>query len=319
MDMKPADQTTGEAQQPGEPGPGAEIGPSALLDAVSKSFGRLRESEQKVARVVVAAPDWVIHASVADVARRAGVSEPTVMRFCTALGFSGFRSFRMLLAQGLALGIPATQSVITSADSIAQIVSKIFDYSVTSLDHARRVLRPEAIEAAVSALSSAHEILFLGLGTSGVVAQDAQQRFFLFDVPCSAPMDAHLQFMAASLAGPDTQVVAISHTGRTLGVLDSVKAARANGAEIIAITGRESPLSELADIAIIVETLENTDFYTPTISRLAHLVVIDILATAVAVHHGPDKIEKLRRMKAQLAVFARGDGHTPPTDGRGQA
>lgn len=318
MDVKPADQPS-DAQQPGGPAPAAEIGPSALLDVVSKSFGRLRESEQKVARVVVAAPDWVIHASVADVARRAGVSEPTVMRFCTALGFSGFRSFQLLLAQGLALGIPATQSVITSADSVAQIVSKVFDYSVTSLDHARRVLRPEAIEAAVSALSSAREILFLGLGTSGVVAQDAQQRFFLFDVPCSAPVDAHLQFMAASLAGPDTQVVAISHTGRTLGVLDSVKAARANGAKIIAITGSEGPLSELADIAIIVETLENTDFYTPTISRLAHLVVIDILATSVAVHHGPDKIENLRRMKAQLAVFARGDGHNPPTDGPGPA
>ena len=317
--MKPAEQTTGEAQQPGELGLGSEIGPSALLDAVSKSFGRLRESEQKVARVVVAAPDWVIHATVADVARRSGVSEPTVMRFCTALGFSGFRSFQLLLAQGLALGVPATQSVITPADSVAQIVSKIFAYSVTSLDHARRVLRLEAIEAAVSALSSAHEILFLGLGTSGVVAQDAQQRFFLFDVPCSAPVDAHLQFMAASLAGPDTRVIAISHTGRTLGILDSVKAARANGAKIIAITGCENRLSELADIAIIVETLENTDFYTPTISRLAHLVIIDILATAVVVRRGPDKIEKLRRMKAQLAVFARGDSHTPPTDGRGQA
>lgn len=291
------------------------VGPSALLDAVSSSLGRLRVSERKVARVVLENPEWTIHASVADLARRAGVSEPTVIRFCTTLGFRGFKSFRLLLTQSLALGIPATQSVITADDSTRQVVSKVFDYFVTSLDHARRVLDVAQIERAVDALAGAREILFIGLGTSNIVTQDAQQRFFLFGVPCSAPLDAHLQFIAAALARPETVVVAISHTGRTTAILECATAARENGATLIAICGAESPLSNIATIPLIVETLENTDFYTPTISRLAHLVVIDILATSVALRHTPEEIERLRRMKHRLSVFARVDG--PVTrDGR---
>jgi RpiR family carbohydrate utilization transcriptional regulator len=298
----------------GQIGEDTEIsaGSSNILGLASRIRERLRNSEKKVVNVVIAEPDWVTHASVAEVARRAGVSEPTVMRSCASLGLSGFRALQIALAQDLALGIPATQSVITSSDTTATVLVKILDYFVTNLDHTRRVLQPGLVEAAVDILSSARQILFLGLGESAIVAEDAQQRFFLFGVPCFASADTHMQFIAAYLTDPQTAVVAISHTGKTPDIIEMVRAAKANKAMIITITGGASPLSDFADVPIIVEALENTDIYTPTVSRLAHLVILDVLATAVALRRPASDIERLRQMKSHLAVFAHGEGPGTP-------
>lgn len=279
----------------------------ALLDVIAASRPRLRRSEQKVARTVLADPNAAIHSSMAELAEASGVSEPTVMRFCTAVGCDGFQTFKLRLAQSLAFGIPATHSAIQRTDSSVELVEKIFDYTISSMEHARRNLDKAALDRAVELLLAAREILFIGFGASGIAAQDAQQKFPLFGVPCSAPADAHQQFIAASVAGPGTVMVAISNTGRTRSVIDCVEAARAGGARTIGISGGATPLLDHCDVSLIVETLENTDFYTPTISRLATLVVIDVLATAVVLRQPADHIERLRVMKESLTAMRTGD------------
>lgn len=273
--------------------------PSAgILELVSERLTVLRRSEQKVAHTVLADPAGVLKMTVADLARAAEVSEPTVIRFATALGCDGFPDFKLHLAQSLALGIPATHSVITPDDDVAATVSKVFDYSVTSLDHARRRLDVERVGEAVDALAQARHVVFLGLGASGIVALDAEQKFPLFGVPCSAPIDSHQQFLSASMAGEGTVVVAISNVGRTTSILDAVRIARRGGATTIGLSGGQTPLLALCDIPIVVEALDNTDVYTPSISRLAQLVVIDVLATSVALRR--DDRDRLRKMKRQL-------------------
>jgi RpiR family carbohydrate utilization transcriptional regulator len=133
------------------------------------------------------------------------------------------------------------------------------------------------------------------------VAQDAQQKFPLFGVPCQAPADYHQQFIAASMGGPLTVTVAISNTGRTQTTFRVAEAAKAAGGRVISITGDDGPLSELADLDIRASTFEDTDYYTPTVSRLAALVIVDILATGVAMRRGPEALDQIRTMKEQLA------------------
>jgi RpiR family transcriptional regulator, carbohydrate utilization regulator len=281
----------------------AGTAPSNLVDVIARAIPRLRPSERKVAETILENPHAYLRASLATLAHAAGVSEPTIVRFCARIGFPRFAAFRLQLAQSLALGIPATQSSILAGDSVGAVTEKIFDFALTSLDHARRALDVASLERAVDLLAAAKEILFLGFGASGIVAQDAQQKFPLFGAPCHAPADAHQQFIAVSLAGAGTVVVAISNTGRTASLLDAVAIARENGATTIGISGERRFLLEAVDVPLVVETLENTDVYTPTISRLAQLAVVDILATGVTLRHDPDSIERLRRMKAGLTAM----------------
>lgn len=271
----------------------------------------LRPSERKVAEVVLADPAGVAQLSLAALAARAGVSEPTVMRFCTGLGFEGFQSFRFALTEAVAIGIPVTHSAITVDDPVSAVAVKIFDHTLSSLDRARRSLDTTAVTQAVDVLVDATNVLFVGLGASGIIAQDALQQAVLLGVPCAAPIDLHQQFMSAAMLRPGSVVVAISNTGRSSSVLSIAAQAKMRGATVIGIVGGPSPLMDLAHVAVVLRTFEDTNIYTPTVSRLAGLVMVDILSTAVAVRRGPDHLQRLHDMKEALAAFRGSADHEP--------
>ena len=280
-----------------------QLSDTSLMDRLSNADQYLRPSELKVARAVLEDPARAVQLSMASLAALAGVSEPTVMRFCTGVGFAGFQSFKFALAEALAIGMPVTHSAIALDDPVDEIAIKIFNHTLSSLDRARKSLDTAAVTAAVDAVLDAQQVLFVGLGASGMIAQDALQQAVLFGVPCAAPIDLHQQFMAASMLGSDSVLIAISNTGRTHSILDIAAVGKKRGATLIGIVGGPSPLASMADIAVTLRTFEDTNIYTPTVSRLAGLVLIDVLATAVAVRRGPEHLENLSRMKDSLSVF----------------
>jgi RpiR family transcriptional regulator, carbohydrate utilization regulator len=272
-----------------------------LLGTITTRLPALRKSEAKVAALVLSDPVGALDYNMAGMADAAGVSEPTVMRFCSAIGFTGFRQFKIALAQTIALGLPITHSAILFDDSTSDLTEKIFDHTISSLDRARKTLDITSVEAAVQLLSEASDAVFVGFGASGIIAQDAQQKFPLFGIPCQAPVDFHQQFIAASMSTPRTVTVAISHTAQTHETVRIAQAAREAGGQVIAITGDEGPLSTIANVEIRLSTFEDTDLLTPTVSRIAGLVIVDILATAVAIRSPSAQIDRIRAMKDALA------------------
>jgi len=280
-----------------------DAGGATLLEIIAKRREFLRASEQKVADLVLGDPVQVMSFNMAGLAEAAGVSEPTVMRFCSAIGFTGFRSFKLELAQTIALGMPLTLSAIDADDSLSDLTDKVFSRTISSLDRARRGLDPAVMARAIDVVASASELIFVGAGASGIVAQDAQQKFPLFGVPCQAPADYHQQFIAASMCTPSSVVVAISNTALTKTVIRVANLAKKRGATVIAIVGSHGPLSALADVVIQVNTFEDTDLYTPSVSRLAGLVVIDVLSTGVSIRRGNSAAHRIQAMKEELALM----------------
>lgn len=272
-----------------------------IIEIIRTMRPELRKSDRKVADVVLEDPRRIMNATVGETAALADVSQPTVLRFTTAIGCSGFQDFKIRLAQSLAFGTPATHSVLLDTDGPEVIAEKIFDYTMTSLDWARSKLDKVALNKAIDVLSAARSIVFFGFGASGIVARDAQQKFPLFGVPCGAELDSHQQLMVASMMTPGDVAFVISNTGTTRSIIEIARIARDNGAVVICLTGSESPLTHYCDVALIVETLENTNMYTPTISRIAALVVIDILSTSVAMRRPESERARISQMKRQLS------------------
>lgn len=253
-------------------------------------------------------PAAVLPLRIADLARLAGVSEPTVIRFCRALKFDGFQSFKLRLAQFLGSSGNYVQFSVSEADSVADVNRKVFDSTIGSLLSVRDEVDPVALERAISALSAASRVEFYGFGASGSVAIDAQHKFFRLQVFAAAYTDPHIQHMSAiSLTAGDV-VVAISQSGRTKALIQSVNLAREAGATIIGLVPRSTPLAGLCDLPIHINVEESELVYTPVSSRIAHLVVIDVLAMGVARYRSEllkDHLKQLNRSLRSLRTYGK--------------
>lgn len=254
----------------------------------------------KELRSIPAISNDVLSISIAELAFRVGVSQPTVARFVGALGFSGFKQFKLRLAQSLATGVHFVHRDVSADDSVADVAPKVFDRTIAALMGARNHLDGSAFARAVELLAQASRLEFYGIGNSGIVAVDAQHKFFRFGIPAVAYNDPHTQGMAATLLQPGDVVVAVSASGRTVDILRSCELAREAGADVIAITASGSELSRIASVTISADLQEDPDIYAPMSSRIVHLTIIDALSVGVALSGGPALLERLERTKKTL-------------------
>ena len=274
-----------------------------LIRRMADNQQSLRKSEAKVATYVLAHANDVIKMRIVDLAAQSEVSEPTVIRFCRAIGFDGFQSFKLQLAQQLGLGSDDTQFAVDDNDTVADLGNKVFDTTIGSLLTVRDELNPEVLEQAINTISNARRVEFYGFGASGSVAADAQHKFFRLQLSTAAYTDPHIQHMSAISLSTEDVVVAISQSGETQALLQSVNLAREAGATVIGVAPQNTSISHQCSIPIYVNMEEDLQSFTPVSSRIAHLVVIDVLATGVARHRKPLLKEHLKRLeKSQRAL-----------------
>jgi len=271
-----------------------------MLEKIRAELDTLSVAERRVAEQVLAQPYTVMQSAVSDIAASAGVSQPTVIRFCRSMGFSGLSDFKLKLAGILVGGVPYVHSSVRPEDPVSEITAKVFDNTVTALLKCRNDINPQAVDDAVELLAGAKRIEFYGLGNSGIIAADAQHKFFRFGIPTVAYADSHIQIMAAAVLDEDAVVVAISSSGRSRELMDAVDMALSTGARVIAITVPDTPLAHKATVALEVDAPEDSETYSPMLSRILHLVIIDILTVGVALKRGPSLVTQLEKAKRSL-------------------
>ncbi len=276
-----------------------------LLNRIEAMKSELRKSEQKVADVVLSSPNAVVKQSIAVLAGKVGVSEPTVIRFCRALGFDGYQDFKLHLAQDLASGVRYFHREVLPDDQTADFSGKIFDSSIAALMRARNLINTGTLQQAIDLLSGADRIEFYGQGASGFIALDAQHKFFPLGCNVVAYTDPQIHRVAASLLRPECVVVAISQSGCSEDIIRSVEIAVERGSKVLAITPNRSELAKRCSIVLGVDDMAKGDIYKPVTSRLPHLVIIDVLAAGVALRRGPELTHSLER--AQLALNGKRD------------
>jgi len=276
-----------------------------MLDRVQACLPSLAPAEQRVAKLCLADPRAFTMLPVAQLADRAHVSKPTVVRFCRSVGYNGLADFKQKLAGTVNEGVPFIHRSVDADDKTADVLVKVIDNTVAAFLKYRNEASSNQIDKAVAALvaafQSGRQVQFFGVGNSGVVAQDAQHKFFRLGLHSTAYSDGHMQVMSASILQKGDCVLIISNSGRTRDLMDACDIARKIGATTIVVTASGSPLASAGHIHLSADHPEGFDRYSPMVSRLLHLLIIDVLATTVALRIGGTIVQPmLSRMKDNL-------------------
>ncbi|MBK9361616.1 MAG: glucokinase [Rubrivivax sp.] len=253
-----------------------------ILTQIRRASAGLSPAELRVAEYVLAQPRTVLNQPIAEIARAAGVSQPTVIRFCRSLGCEGLADFKLRLASGLTGTLPITHVQVTNDDSTAELGAKVLGNSASAILAMRDRLNRDMIERSIDLLAGARRVEFCALGSYAAVAVDAQYKFLRFGIAAGACTEARMQLLTVGVLGAGDVAVLISLGGRLPELLQVADRTRERGAAVIAITASGSPLARKADAVIAVDLFENATTQVPMIGRILKLLVIDILIVGVA-------------------------------------
>ena len=271
-----------------------------MLRRIQQQTSDLSRAEQRVARWVLEHPRKAARATLAEVAKQCGTSEPTVIRFCRHVGLGGFRDFTLRLAETLSRPGSNVHTNVSAEDTASDAVSKVLDASIRSLIDMRSQLSSMPFEDAVAAMVPARQLAFAGLGASGHVANDACHKFFRLGIPCTALTDPPSILQFAAIAEAQDVLVITSHIGHWPELIRASEIARSRGATVIALTDPNSPLAAVCGVVFDCPALEDSSVYTPMSSRLAHLALLDALQVALALAMGSTAVDRLRLSKEAL-------------------
>jgi len=278
---------------------------SAILGQIERVMSKLSPAERRVADHVLSHPRSALNDPIADIARAAGVSQPTVIRFCRSLGCEGLSDFKLRLASGLTGTVPVTHTQVTGEDTMLELGVKVLGNTASAILQVRDQLNRDTMDRAIELLTAAQRVDFYAAGHYRVVADDAQFKFLRFGLPSASFTDPRLQLLAANVLKPRDVALIISSSGSIEELLEVADTAHGRGAFVVAITASHSPLAKKADVALIVDHLEDVSTHVPMVSRILHLLVIDILAVGVAMRRGADASAVLPEQAAEVLDEAR--------------
>lgn len=298
-----------------------------VIIAVQQALPGLRRSERAVAEAALRNPGLVVDSTISQLAQAWETSTATVTRTCRALGFAGYKEFRVAFAAAQSREATARElfrvddADIGAEDSVADLVAKIAYQEARTIEETARGIDPDGIDAVVAALARARRIDVFGVGSSGLAAQDMHLKLHRIGLVATCWPDPHLALTSAATTTPNDVAVALSHSGATREAVELLTVAGERGATTVAITSHPgSPLAGVAQHVLVASTREPTFRVGAMSSRIAQLAIVDFIVVRLVQQSFPDTSALLHATYDAVAghrlATAHSDGAAPGTERR---
>ena len=264
----------------------------------------LNPALKRIGKYILDHPHDVKLMRIKNLAGECGVAEATITRFVKTIGLRSFQELKISLAAVVADREQATKMVyeeVTQGDPVPTILDKIFAINNRALEDTRRILDIHDIEQAVDAIGRARHVDVYAAGGSFIAAEHARLRFYRIGKRCQTYNDPNQQIVSASLLAPGDLAVGITNSGRTTSTVNALKRARRSRASTIGITSFDNtPITEHADVVLFTSTQDSVFFQESMVSRLAQMLVIDVLYAVLAVKHFGASVAQIERSAEAL-------------------
>ena len=260
---------------------------------INESIDSFSKQEYKVARYVLNHQQEVIQMTISELARASKCSTATVVRFCTSLGFKGYRDFIKSFYHDV-ISSTATDENIYEIDNsnpaglnIEQTINIVSKLNIEAITNTLKIITKDCVQRAVEAIDKASKVCIYALSGSLVVAEDAVFKFERLGIDCRVLDSVHSQILSAMILKPTDVAILISYTGETKEIVEIAEIANERKANTIAITKfGENALSKVANINIRHSSIGKGLRSYSTRSRVVQQNIIDILYVALAQRRG---------------------------------
>ena len=255
-----------------------------MISKIHNCYDCLTDTEKKIADTVFSSPKDVVKMTVKELAERSGTVPSAVVRFCKSIGTTGFTDFKICLSAELGSKTSAAKMLpVAKEDDPLQVFRKVFASGINTLEDTMAMIDFSQVETIVWLLQQATRVVFFGVGTSSVVATDAQYRFAQLGIATSSCTDIlFMNVTAANLKAGDV-AVCISHSGSTKATVDAMRRAKKAGAATVSVTSfAQSRLAKESDCTLIAFSDDKNYPVEAVSARIAHICILDALMMCLA-------------------------------------
>lgn len=260
-------------------------------------YNQASTTEKGIIKFVLAYPEETSRMSVHKLSEKTFSSPSSIIRMCKKNGFDGYKDFTKALIYELAVRKnhrAKADGIITRSDSLREIVDKVTNMNILSLEDTKNLIDFEVLNQCLKLIQESENLCLFGIGSSLLVAKDAQLKFLRVKKKCYVSDDWHLQLLTAKNMTPKDVGIVISYSGQTHEMIECAKAMGNSGANTISITRYASnPIKELCDYNLYVAANETLFRSGAMSSRISQLNVIDILYTAYTNNQYDESLELL--------------------------
>lgn len=262
-----------------------------IQSRIREHYPSLRPSEKKAADYLLGYRGNYGDLRIADVSRKAKVSQPTMIRFVKALGYQGFTEFKNDLMQSCGRGKTEGEKregslslygvPISPKEAVSHIPGKVIGSAVHMLEETLRSLSEKDYEGAVKAIAGAKRVVVYGVEDSGAVAEDLMVKLLYLGIPCCRYNDFYIQHASALGLGKEDLAIGISYSGTSKPTVELMRRAKKAGAQNVVITNFiNAPITRYGDYVLCTSSrqfLRGKAIF----SRITQLAIVDMLYMGV--------------------------------------
>ena len=278
---------------------------NSIFQTIETKYSRFTKSEKIVADFLFEYPEKVLYTSITELAELCGVGDTTVFRFCKALNLNGYQEFKMLLAQELAVRNGQEDSIvgtISGEDDVRSICKKTLMTNIAALNETYEVVDYSEVERAAELIAGARRIHFFGIGSSGITALAARQKFMRILPNVDFVTDCHMQYMASSLLGHSDVAIFFSYSGSSKDTIEIHNIAKKNGCKTICITRyQKSVLASKADVVLRCGSNEGPLDGGALATTMVQLYILDVLYLQYFIKHYQQSKENKARTTESIS------------------
>lgn len=271
-----------------------------ILDRIA-SETELTKSERKLASIILKNPAAVVNENIADLAKRACVSEPSVCRFCKRFGADGFPAFKLLLSSLVSSSDIKKVDGIKSGDSVSDVISKSIGKARSQLLNLERNIDESLISRVIDVISQSRRLIILALGLSEFIAKDIHSRMLQFGFVTEVYTDRMSQELAVATLHSSDVALVICSSGEHPDLINIVKSVKQNGAVSVVLTSDETKFKDDASLVVSVTDKISPDDESYFDNRVSLLLLSQIIVSgvslrrALAVNANKDKLLSARK------------------------
>ncbi|HGM3508288.1 TPA: MurR/RpiR family transcriptional regulator [Clostridioides difficile] len=275
----------------------------SILEQLESPTFKVTKSDKLLIAYIKENIEDVFYKPISQIAKESNIGEATITRFVKKMNFSGLQDFKVTLAQEIST-INKKNIInknIQNDEPALDTAKKLLSSNITTLENTVEIINSTDVHDCARLIIDAKKVYFIGIGYSGIIAQDSNYKFMRIGLNCVSFDSSHTMIMMSSIMEEGDLIVAISHSGETEEIIKTVKLARANNAKIISITeNKNSELKDISDVHLSYVSGETVLETGSISSKLAQFFIIDLVYTQVVKELSSEAIE--RKIKTTNAI-----------------